>query len=86
MLASLSYSHHIIALSMKIHCVDVIFNTDMLASRLAHEQKRNRQLMRVSPPVTERSPPNWMVPRASERDEHSLPRSISPPASEFGCE
>lgn len=56
----------------------------MLANRLLHEQKKNRQLSQLSP-SSERAPPNWMVPRASEFDENSLPRSLSP-TSEFSCE
>ncbi|XP_067937387.1 CUE domain-containing protein 1-like isoform X2 [Watersipora subatra] len=53
------------------------FERDILATRLAHEQKKNRQLSQLSPAL-ERGPPNWMVPRPSECDENSLPRSISP--------
>ena len=57
--------------------------TDMLATRLAHEQKKNKQLTQLSPSV-DRVAPNWMVPRPSERDENSLPRSLSP-TSDIAC-
>lgn len=51
-----------------------IYFSDMLASRLAHEQKKNRELVQQS--SSERTATNWMVPRASERDEESIPSSL----------